>query len=161
MKPIPDGWTRISASIYYDDAKAAIDWLCEAFGFEVRLIVEGGGQVAHSELVYGDGMFMVGSAGKSGQLTTARSPQSVGGANTQGLMVYVDDVEAHHAHAVKHGAKIFRELTVSDYGDEYWSDRSYGAIDIEGHHWWFSQRITTGNPEWSKVRNKRDQHEVK
>ena len=31
-----------------------------------------------------------------------------------------------------------------DYGDAYWADRSYGAIDPEGHLWWFSQRIRGG-----------------
>lgn len=35
----PPGWTRFVSSIYYDDASAAIDWLCDAFGFEVKLKV--------------------------------------------------------------------------------------------------------------------------
>jgi uncharacterized glyoxalase superfamily protein PhnB len=26
-------------------------------------------------------------------------------------------------------------------GADYWTDRSYGAIDPEGHHWWFTQRL--------------------
>jgi len=42
MKPTPKDWPRISSSIFYDDAPAAIDWLCKAFGFEVRIKVEGG-----------------------------------------------------------------------------------------------------------------------
>jgi len=32
MKPTPPGWPRISAALFYDDPRAAIDWLCEAFG---------------------------------------------------------------------------------------------------------------------------------
>jgi len=156
MKPSPEGWPRISASIFYDDPKRAIEWLCKAFGFEVRLIVENGeGGLAHSELMYGEGVVMVGQAGNAGQQT--KSPRAAGG-NTQQLFVYVDDIEAHCKRAREHGAKIYQELAVSDYGDEYWSDRSYGAEDFEGHHWWFSQRINTGNPEWSKVRNKHDKH---
>jgi uncharacterized glyoxalase superfamily protein PhnB len=155
MKPTPDGWPRISSSVFYEDPKRAIEWLCKAFGFEVRLLVEtGDGGLAHSELVYGEGLVMVGDARKREFWTTPRKA----GANTQSIMVIVDDVEAHHAHAIAHGAKIFQELQVSDYGPEYWTDRSYGAIDPEGHHWWFSQRIATGNPEWSKVRNKVDRH---
>ncbi len=39
MKPAPPGWTRISSSLYYDDAAKAIDWLCDAFGFTVRIKV--------------------------------------------------------------------------------------------------------------------------
>ena len=57
MKPTPPGWPRISTALYYDDAQPAIDWLCRAFGFEVRLKVEGeGGAIEHSELVFGDGV---------------------------------------------------------------------------------------------------------
>ena len=39
MKPTPPGWPRISTALYYDDAAEAIDWLCKAFGFELRLKV--------------------------------------------------------------------------------------------------------------------------
>ena len=54
MNPTPADWPRISSSVFYDDAGAAIDWLCRAFGFEVRLKVEGeGGRIEHSELVFG------------------------------------------------------------------------------------------------------------
>ena len=43
MKATPKGWPRLSTAIYYDDAAGAIDWLCRAFTFEVRLKVEGDG----------------------------------------------------------------------------------------------------------------------
>ena len=63
MKPTPAGWPRVSSSLYYRDAAAMIDWLCDAFGFEIRLKVEGeGGRIEHSELGFGpDGLVMVGS----------------------------------------------------------------------------------------------------
>jgi hypothetical protein len=48
---------------------------------------------------------------------------------------------------------------VTDYGEEYWTDRSYGAIDPGGHHFWFVQRIKTGDPNYGKVRNKIGKHE--
>jgi uncharacterized glyoxalase superfamily protein PhnB len=153
MHALPDGWPRISSSLIYDDPKAAIDWLCKAFGFEVRLIVETpDGSIVHSELVYGDGVIMVGGA-KSRPFF--RSPATAGG-NTQSIMVLVDDVDAHCAQARKHGAEISQEPSVSDYGPEYWADRVYGAVDCGGHHWWFAQRIRTGNANWSKVRGKID-----
>ncbi len=63
------------------------------------------------------------------------------GANTQGLMLYVDDVDAHCAQARAQGASIVAEPAVHDYGEDYWADRSYGAADCEGHFWWFSQRL--------------------
>jgi uncharacterized glyoxalase superfamily protein PhnB len=84
-----------------------------------------------------------------------RSPKTAGG-STQSLMVYVDDLEAHHARSRAAGAKITIEPKTSDYGPEYWSDRCYGVLDCEGHHWWFTQRLVTGDPQWSKVRDKID-----
>ncbi len=147
MKDTPKGWPRIASSIFYDDAGAAIDWLCRAFGFEVRLKVEGDkGRIEHSELVFGDGVVMVGSSDtdsrpKQDFRVNFRSPKSCGGATTQSLMVYVDDADAHCARAKAAGAKIFMEPAVHDYGEDYWADRSYGAIDPEGHYWWFTQRL--------------------
>jgi uncharacterized glyoxalase superfamily protein PhnB len=146
MKPTPPGWPRISTALYYEDAAKAIDWLCSAFGFEVRLKVEGdGGRIEHSELVYGEGLIMVGEASLSDKAPYRRSPRSIDGANTQNMMVYVDDVEAHCAHARAAGAKIVSELKTTDYGEEYWTDRGYECQDLDGHHWWFFQRLR--NPQ--------------
>lgn len=145
MKPPPPDWPRISSSLYYRDAAAAIDWLCAAFGLRVRLRVEGeGGSIVHSELQYGDGVVMVGQEEAAG--TAPRfgqrllSPLSAGG-NTQGVMVYVDNAEAHCAQARAHGATIVEPLSVHDYGEDHWADRSYGALDCDGHIWWFAQRL--------------------
>lgn len=145
MKQTPKGWPRISSCIFYDDASKAIEWLGEAFGFEVRLRVDGeGGRVEHSELTFGDGLIMVGSTGSRSSgpdRSYMVSPGSFDGRNTQALCVYVDDVDAHCARARAAGAQIADELADHDYGDDYWADRGYGAVDLEGHHWWFMQRI--------------------
>ncbi|MEM9459280.1 MAG: VOC family protein [Myxococcota bacterium] len=145
MKPPPQDWPRISTSIFYDDAAAAIDWLGRAFGFETRLRIEGeGGRIEHSELVFGGGLVMVSSTGKasnSGEPLPGKSPRSIDGINTQVMCIYVDDVDAHCERARAAGAKIAYEPTTTDYGDDYWSDRSYRAVDPEGHHWWFMQRL--------------------
>jgi uncharacterized glyoxalase superfamily protein PhnB len=147
MKPTPAGWPRISPALYYRDAARMIDWLCEAFGFEVRLKIEGeDGRIEHSELTFGDGLIMVGQERTGAQRrfeTATLSPLTAGG-NTQNLMLYVDDVDSHCERARKAGAKIVREPQLDDYGDDYWADRSYGALDPEGHSWWVSQRIKTG-----------------
>ena len=142
MKPTPPGWPRISSAVYYDDAAAAIDWLCRAFGFEVRLKVEGdGGRIEHSELTFGEGLIMVGSAEKADKFPYMRSPGQVGGANTQNMMIYVDDVEAQCKRAREAGARIVTEPKTTDYGEEYWTDRSFECEDIGGHHWWIVQRL--------------------
>lgn len=145
MKPTPPGWPRIAISLYYADANQAIEWLCNAFGFEVRLKVEGdNGKVEHSELVYGDGLIMVSEADKRDRFPYRRAPSEIEGANTQNLMVYVDDVAAHCAHARACGAVITDEPATHDYGPEYWTDRGYACRDLGGHHWWFYQRLHTG-----------------
>jgi uncharacterized glyoxalase superfamily protein PhnB len=145
MKKPPEGWPRISSSIFYDDAAAAIDWLCRVFGFEVRLKVEGeAGRIVHSELTYGDGLIMVGDTRCMADRPSpvpSKSPRSLGGANTQSLCVYVDDADAHCAHARAAGAKIVDEPETHDYGEDYWADRGYRAEDLEGHQWWFVQRV--------------------
>lgn len=144
MQPPPSDWPRISSSLFYRDPAGMIDWLCDAFGFEIRLKVEGeGGHIEHSELSYGEGLIMVGherqgEARKFG--VDFLSPLSAGG-NTQNLMLYVDDVDAHCQRARAAGARIVDEPALHDYGDDYWADRSYGALDPEGHLWWFSQRL--------------------
>jgi len=145
MKDTPRGWPRISSGLYYREPSKMIDWLCAAFGFEVRLKVEGdNGRIEHSELTFGEGLIMVGeerlgSASRWG--VDMRSPLSVSGSNTQGMMVYVDDVDAHCARAQAAGAKIVEQPALHDYGEDYWADRSYGAVDPEGHLWWFTQRV--------------------
>jgi uncharacterized glyoxalase superfamily protein PhnB len=152
MKPTPTGWPRLSQCIFYEDPAKAIDWLCRAFGFEVKLKVEGeGGRIEHSELVFGEGLIMVGGtnkgdAGKEAWQSRQVSPRSIGGGNTQSLCVFVDDVDAHCVRARAAGAKIIREPKTDDYGEDYWSDRTYGAEDLDGHIWWFMQRIRDAKP---------------
>jgi uncharacterized glyoxalase superfamily protein PhnB len=139
MNPPPRNFPRISSALYYDDAKAAIDWLCNAFGFEVQIKVEGDeGSIEHSELVFGGGLIMVSST--KPRWPFMRSPRQAGG-NTQNLFVYVDDIQAHHDRAVKAGAKIIQPVELHDYGEEHWADRGYGCEDVGGHHWWFAQRM--------------------
>lgn len=145
MKPPPPDWPRLSSSLYYQDAASAIDWLCRAFGLAVRLRVEGeGGRIVHSELELGEAVVMVGQeepADATPRFGVRRmSPRTAGG-NTQGLMLYIDDVDAHCAQARAHGATIVDEPAVHDYGEDHWADRSYGALDCDGHFWWFTQRL--------------------
>ena len=145
MKPTPHDWPRLSSSVFYQDAAAAIDWLCAAFGFEVRLKVEGdNGRIEHSELTYGEGLIMVGQESPEADRAwkrSMRSPKSLGGACTQSIMFFVDDAKAHCARARAGGARIVEEPTTHDYGEDYWSDLSYGALDPEGHMWWIAERL--------------------
>ena len=144
MKAPPKGWPRLTATVFYRDPHAAIDWLCQAFGFELRLKVEtDDGRIAYSELTFAEALVSVGGTGGDRDYQKLfRSPLDIAGGVTQSLAFYLDDVDAHHARAVAAGAKLFRELKTEDYGEDYWADRSYGALDLEGHLWFFSQRLS-------------------
>jgi uncharacterized glyoxalase superfamily protein PhnB len=143
MKPTPKGWPRLSSAAFYQDANVAIEWLGKAFGFEVRLKVDGeGGLVEHSELVFGDAVIMVGDERRQkDKARPMRSPKSLDGNTTQSIMLYVDDAAAHCERARAAGATITDEPAIHDYGEDYWTDKSYGARDLDGHHWWFCERV--------------------
>ncbi len=119
-------------SMRYADAPRAIDFLCEAFGFEKHLVVPGdAGTVEHAQLTLGNGMVMLGS-NKSGEFDEhLTSPEAAGGV-TQSPYVVVPEIEAHYEQAVKAGAEIVMPLEAQDYGGKL-----YSARDPEGHLWNF------------------------
>ena len=117
----------------YNDAAAAIAWLCEAFGFEKHLVVPGeDGTIAHAQLVFGNGMVMLGSAGASDFDDLQKPPSALGGAVSQSPYIIVDDADTHYARAVAAGAEIVIEIRDEDYGG-----RGYSCRDPEGHVWNF------------------------
>ena len=65
----------------------------------------------------------------------AISPMS-GGVESQFISVHVDDIDAHYQRAVAAGARIADELR-----DHSWGERTYWALDLEGHRWRFGQPI--------------------
>ena len=149
-KPPPSGWPQLTCSLFYREPAQAIAWLCAAFGFDLQLKVEGEpGEIVYSELVYGGAQVSVSAGAKPGEAfepgrafkALHASPLDLGGRNTQALCLFVDDADAHCAQARAHGATIYSEPATHDYGDDYWSDRSYGASDLEGHDWWFMHRV--------------------
>lgn len=55
--------STVIPTLRYKDVAAAIEWLCNAFGFEKHLVMPGeNGAIAHAQLVFGNGMIMLGSA---------------------------------------------------------------------------------------------------
>ncbi len=69
----------IIPTIRYKNARTAIDWLCNAFGFETHLRVEGeNNTIAHAQLTYGNSMIMLSSENEKRIWKTgknARKPQ--------------------------------------------------------------------------------------
>jgi uncharacterized glyoxalase superfamily protein PhnB len=123
--------------VAYRDPRAALEWLQKAFGFELTMLIDspdGDARVMHSEMsIAGRGRIMVGGE----WIDWARSPASVGGANTQSVHVHIDaDVDAHCEHARRAGAVIVAEPETQFYGA-----RTYRAKDPEGHVWTFAQDV--------------------
>jgi uncharacterized glyoxalase superfamily protein PhnB len=121
-------------TLRYRDANAAIEFLCNAFGFERHLVVPGpDNTVAHAQLTFGNGMIMLGSHPHEGEFTKwVQPPQTPDAVNTHSIYVVVTDADAHHARAKSAGARIVRPLTDEDYGG-----RDYSARDPEGYIWSF------------------------
>jgi PhnB protein len=122
---------RITPYLLYEDVAGALDWLTRAFGFRERMRIPGpDGKVGHAEMELADGIIMMGCPGPQYQ-----NPKRVGHV-TQNLYVYVDDVDKHFEKAKKEGATILEEPK-----DQFYGDRRYGAVDLEGHHWYFAQHV--------------------
>src|SRR5688500_2576963 len=85
-------------ALRYRDAPAAIEWLCEAFGFEKHLVVsDDQGGIAHAQLSFGNGMIMLGSVRKSEFGDMMKQPDEIGGAETQSPYLVVADADAAYA----------------------------------------------------------------
>lgn len=127
-------------AIFYRDAKAALNWLERAFGFERMMVIsDDDGNLLHSEMRFGNGYIMVANEWIDPERlgsTELRSPLSVDAANTQTIQVQVDDVDAHCERARAAGATITMEPETQFYGG-----RTYRALDLEGHSWSFEQHV--------------------
>ena len=99
---------RIIPALRYRNAAAAIDWLCDAFGFERKMVVPGeGGRVAHAELTLGNGMIMLGDGTRTDVWIAA---PAMGDPVTQGIYVVVEDADAHYTRAKAAGAEIVLDI---------------------------------------------------
>ena len=117
----------------YRNAPAAIEWLCQAFGFERQLVVPSkDGIIAHAQLSFGNGMIMLGSVVESEFGRLMKQPDQIGGAETQTTYVIVSDADALYAQAKAAGAKIVIDIKDEDYGG-----RGFSCYDLEGHLWNF------------------------
>lgn len=126
--------STIIPSLRYADAPAAIEWLCQAFGFQKQAVyTDDGGRVLHAQLVFGNGMIMLGSTSNdSAWSKRIVQPSEIGGRETQCPCVIVSDCEAHYRRAKAAGAEIVDDLEHKDYGGA-----GYSCRDPEGHLWWF------------------------
>ena len=124
--------STIIPTMRYDDASAAIVWLCNAFGFGEHFVVRGEGDaIAHAQLTFDGGMIMLASARGDEYGGLLARPGDAGGV-TQAPYIIVGDVDAHCARARAAGAEIVSEPAEQPYGGKH-----YACRDPEKHLWNF------------------------
>ena len=129
----------------YEDGLAALEWLGRAFGLrertEERHLWEDG-RLAHGEVETEGGDVITLSSPTPDYEGPRRHREGCERARRwstvpyviDGLLVYVDDVEAHYERARREGATLLSEL------EDGPPARRYRAEDFEGHRWMFVQR---------------------
>jgi uncharacterized glyoxalase superfamily protein PhnB len=122
--------STVIPELAYPSVGEAIDWLCNAFGFTLRVRIGD----HRAQLNVGDGAIVV------TELGGGDSPR--GADLAHGVMVRVDNVDRHQEHARQHGVRILRPPADHPYGE-----RQYTAEDLAGHRWTFSQSIADVAPE--------------
>jgi uncharacterized glyoxalase superfamily protein PhnB len=118
--------------VIYQDVDKAIEWLTRVFRF--REHYRYGEPTSGAQMFASNATIMV-------KRTRGQSPPAKLGYGTQSLTIFVDDVDDHYAHTRAAGATIVEDLHETCYGE-----RQYGAIDLDGHHWLFSQHAHDLSP---------------
>lgn len=127
--------------VFYRDPMAALAWLEKAFGFELALLVtDREGNVGHAEMTWRGGAIGVDGEWASPELlgpAELRSPASLDGVGTQFIRIILEgDLDRHCERARAAGAQITQEPE-----NQFYGDRTYRALDLEGHVWNFSQAV--------------------
>jgi uncharacterized glyoxalase superfamily protein PhnB len=129
------GSASVVPELVYADVEEAIGWLCEAFGF-TELWRAGGHR---ARLAFGNGVVIIADADPQYGRAV---PDRDGRPRSYSIMLKVDNVDTHHDHARRYGARI-----VSPPADYPYGERQYSAEDLAGHEWTFTQAIADLAPE--------------
>jgi PhnB protein len=139
VKPIPDNYHTVTPYLVVDGAAKAIDFYAKAFGAtELMRMPAPENKIGHAELKIGDSVVMLSDAMKE---MGHKSPKTLGGTPIT-LLVYVPDVDATIAGALKAGAQALRPIE-----DQFWGDRMGGVTDPFGHQWFVATHIEDVSPE--------------
>jgi len=126
-----DARSTIIPALRYRDAKAAIRWLCDVFGFAEHAVYEAAdGSIAHAQLSFGNGMVMLGSVADNEYSRNICQPDEVGRKETQAPYLLVADADAVYSRAKAAGFEIVVDIKDEDYGG-----RGFSCRDPEGHLW--------------------------
>jgi PhnB protein len=139
VKPIPDGYPRVTPYLVVDGASAAIDFYREVLGATERMRMPApDDKVGHAELEIGDSLLMLADEYPDME---ALAPKTVGGTPVT-LHVYVEDADAVFDRAVEAGAKSLRPVE-----DKFYGDRSGEFEDPFGHRWSVATHVEDVPPD--------------
>src|SRR5262245_26355620 len=114
---------------------AALRFLHDAFGFEERYRMDmPDGAIGHAEMALDGQVLMLATVWTA---AGHACPRDLGGVHSQ-VFCQVDDVDAHYRQARAAGAVVLGEPQDQPYGE-----RTYRAVDPEGHRWIFGTPIAT------------------
>ncbi len=120
----------ITPMLVYDDAPAAIEFLCRAFGFDEQYRFDmPDGKIGHAELSFGGAKIALATTWTEGGMA---SPWTLPAVHSQ-VCCEVPDVDAHYERAKAEGATIAEAPGEPSHGS-----RTYRALDLEGHRWVFA-----------------------
>ena len=130
-KPIPQGFHTVTPALVVQNAAKAIEFYKKALGAQERMrFTTPDGKISHAELQIGDSVIFL-----SDEMPNmgSKSPQSLGGASTATLFLYVEDVDKEFKRAVDAGGKVTMPVS-----DMFWGDRFGSFVDPFGHTWGLS-----------------------
>jgi PhnB protein len=146
VKPIPDGYPRVSPYLAVDGAKEAIEFYSNVLGAKERMHMPApGGKIGHAELEFGDSVVMLADEFPD---MGVLGPKSVGGTPVL-LSLYVEDVDAVFEAALAAGATSVQPVT-----DQFYGDRSGQFEDPFGHRWNVTTHVEDVPPDEMEKRMK-------
>ncbi|MEV4430415.1 VOC family protein [Streptomyces sp. R-07] len=139
VKPLPEGYPRVTPYLCVDGAAAAIDFYVGVLGATERMRMPApDGRIGHAELELGDSLIMLADEYPD---MNFRSPKTLGGTPIT-LHVYVEDVDAVFTEALALGAK-----ELSPVKNEFYGDRTGQLEDPFGHRWNLASHVEDVSPE--------------
>lgn len=128
------GSASVVPELVYADVEEAIRWLCDTFGFAELWRADG----HRARLAFGNGVVIVADRDPS----YGRELPADNALRSYSIMIKVENVDAHHDHVRRRGARVLSPPADYSYGE-----RQYSVEDLAGHHWTFTQAIADLAPE--------------
>jgi PhnB protein len=139
VSPIPVGYHSVTPYLIVNGAARALPWYVQAFGARELMRLSGpDGRIGHAEIEIGDSHVMLADESLE---RDAKSPATFGGSPVS-LHLYVPDVDATVARAIKAGAELKRPVE-----DQFYGDRMGTLLDPFGHTWHISTHIKDVTPD--------------